>query len=380
MTAITVSARIQRHIVDADLEIDASSALVTVLFGPSGSGKTTILRALAGLDPLDAGSITCDGEVWNEEQRIVVPARRREIGYLFQDHALFPHLDVRANVAYGLTRQQRGDKESRISRAMSAAGAAHLIDRHVRDLSGGEAQRVALARSLAPGPRLLLLDEPFSSLDTPTRTRLRTDVRGMLLETGTPAIVVTHDRAEALALADRICVIVDGRIRQVGTPQEVFDRPSDPSVAAVVGVETAVLGEVTGLRDGVTDVTVPGRSGAPGVRLVAARESDADGADSAQPHAIGAEVLVCIRAEDVSLSVGGEDAISSQRNRLTARVTHITQEGPLVRVDLDAGFGLSSYITRPALEDLELAPGSIVTASFKGQSVHLIDRATHTHT
>jgi molybdate transport system ATP-binding protein len=148
----------------------------------------------------------------------------------------------------------------------------------------------------------------------------------------------------------------------------------------VVVVETAVLGEVTGLRDGVTDVTVPGRSGAPGVRLVAARESDADGADSAQPHAIGAEVLVCIRAEDVSLSVGGEDAISSQRNRLTARVTHITQEGPLVRVDLDAGFGLSSYITRPALEDLELAPGSIVTASFKGQSVHLIDRATHTHT
>jgi molybdate transport system ATP-binding protein len=370
MTAITVSARIQRHIVDADLEIDASSALVTVLFGPSGSGKTTILRALAGLDPLDAGSITCDGEVWNEEQRIVVPARRREIGYLFQDHALFPHLDVRANVAYGLTRQQREDKESRINRALSAAGAAHLIDRHVRDLSGGEAQRVALARSIAPGPRLLLLDEPFSSLDSPTRTRLRTDVRGMLLDTGTPAIVVTHDRAEALALADRICVIVDGRIRQVGTPQQVFDRPSDPSVAAVVGVETAVTGEVTGVRDGVTDVMVRG------VNLVAARELDSD---NSLPHTVGTEVLICIRAEDVSLSVGGEDAISSQRNRLTSRVTNIAQDGPLVRVDLDAGFGLSSYITRPALEDLELAPGSIVTASFKGQSVHLIDRATQHH-
>jgi molybdate transport system ATP-binding protein len=373
MTSITVNARIERHIVDADLEIDASSALVTVLFGPSGSGKTTILRALAGLDPLDAGRITCDGEVWNEEQRIVVPARRREIGYLFQDHALFPHLDVRANVAYGLTRQHREDKESRISSALTAAGAAHLIDRHVRDLSGGEAQRVALARSIAPGPRLLLLDEPFSSLDSPTRTRLRTDVRQMLLETGTPAIVVTHDRAEALALADQICVIVDGRIRQVGTPQQVFDRPSDPSVAAVVGVETAVLGEVTGLRDGVTDVLVRGERG---VHLVAAREVVAD---NSQPHTIGTEVLVCIRAEDVSLSVGGEDAISSQRNRLTSRVTNITQDGPLVRVDLDAGFGLSSYITRPALEDLELAPGSIVTASFKGQSVHLIDRATQHH-
>lgn len=363
MSSLTcVHAAIRRHIVDVDLEINAAKALVTVLFGPSGSGKTTILRAVAGLDPLDGGRISCDGVTWNDEQRIVVPARQREIGYLFQDHALFPHLDVRGNVAYGLNRGQRADRTARIRSTLAAAGAGHLENRHVRELSGGEAQRVALARSIAPQPRLLLLDEPFSALDTPTRARLRADVRSLLINTGTPALVVTHDRSEALALADRICVIVEGRVRQVGAPEEVFDRPGDPQVAAVVGVETAVSGVVAANRDGVTDVVVHG------VSLVAARVPDVH-------SAIGDEVLICIRAEDVSLSVGAEDAISSQRNRLPAHVSRITREGPLVRVDLDAGFGLSSYITRPALEDLGLAVGSPVTASFKGQSVHLIPRA-----
>lgn len=365
-TLARMHARIRRHIVDAQVEVDTADALVTVLFGPSGSGKTTILRSIAGLDPLDGGHISCDGVTWNDEQRILVPARQRGIGYLFQDHALFPHLDVRGNVGYGLDRTKRADRAALIRQALRATGAEHLEERHVRDLSGGEAQRVALARSIAPQPRLLLLDEPFSSLDTPTRTRLRADVRELLVATGTPAIVVTHDRAEALALGDRICVIVDGRIRQRGTPEEVFDRPADPGVAAVVGVETAVAGVITAERDGVTEVVVNA------VRLIAAR-------DPGVQSSIGDEVLVCIRAEDVSLSVGGEDAISSQRNRLAARVTSIANEGPLVRVDMNAGFGLSSYITRPALEDLHLEPGSTVTASFKGQSVHLISRARAPH-
>ena len=364
---IVVEAIIKRHIVDADITIDAQSALITVLFGPSGSGKTTILRALAGLDPLDAGRITCDGALWNDNRRIVVPPRQREVGFLFQAHALFPHLDVKANVAYGLRRHQRDDRDARVTWALESSGATHLNDRHVRDLSGGEAQRIALARSIAPQPRLLMLDEPFSSLDAPTRVRLRTDVRALAIATQTPAIVVTHDRAEALAMADRVCVIVDGHIRQVGTPEEVFDRPADSSVATVVGVETAVPGQISGLRDGVADVLVQG------VHIVATRDDDS-------PLSVGDEVLVCIRAEDVSLSVGAENALSSQRNRLPGRVTGIAQEGPLVRVDIDAGFGLPAYITRPAREDLELSIGSVVTASFKGQAVHLIPRTlSHGH-
>ena len=362
MTGSLLDAHVRRHMVEADLTV-AEGTPVTVLFGPSGSGKTTLLRCLAGLESLDDGWIRFRGETWNDGPRMPVPARRRRIGYLFQDHALFPHLSVPANVAYGLRHLPRAERAERSRAALEAARASHLADRAVRQLSGGEAQRVALARALAPGPDLLLLDEPLSALDASTRGSLRSELRRILVDQRIPTVVVTHDRTEALTLGDRIVLLVDGRVRQEGTPEEVFDRPSDQAVAAVVGVETTHPAVVTATADGVARVSIGG------FLITAAVPANED-------VRAGDQVLVCIRAEDVSLQVGRADVLSSQRNHLDATVQSLTAEGPLVRVDLDAGFPLAAYITRPAREDLDLAEGRAVVAVFKGQAVHLIPRGT----
>ena len=355
-----LDARVQRHVVDARFTIPDGTT-VTVLFGPSGSGKTTVLRCLAGLEPLDGGHVRFGDEDWSTGDEVRVPARSRRIGLLFQDHALFPHLSVAGNVGYGLKDLPRRDRAARVDEALSAAHAAHLHDRPVRQLSGGEAQRVALARALAPRPDLLLLDEPLSALDAGTRTVLRSELRQVLVEQRIPTVVVTHDRTEALAVGDRIVLLVDGRVRQAGTPEEVFDRPTDPAVAAIVGVETTHPSTIASVGDGVAAVDLGGAM----VRAYAPEGT---------PLVAGGSVLACIRAEDVSIQLERTDAISSQRNQLTALVRSVTAEGPLVRVDMDAGFPLASYITRPALEDLDVRVGRTVVAVFKAQAVHLIPR------
>lgn len=357
---MVIDAHVQRHVVDARLHLP-SSATVTVLFGPSGSGKTTLLRCLAGLDPLDGGHIRFRGEEWNRGASIVVPARERRIGLLFQDHALFPHLSIPGNVAYGLKDVPRRERSERIDEALLTAQAEHLRTRRVRQLSGGEAQRVALARAIAPRPELLLLDEPLSALDATTRATLRTELRRILVDQGVPTVIVTHDRTEALALADHVVLLVDGQVRQAGSPQDIFDRPTDPAVASVVGVETTHASSVTELREGVASIQL-GRA-----RVRATVPSEAQ----LEP---GAAVLACIRAEDVSLQLTHTEATSSQRNQLTATVQQVTVEGPLVRVDMDAGFPLAAYITRPAREDLDIQVGRTVVAVFKAQAVHLIAR------
>lgn len=360
MTAVPgeLDFRIRRHVVDAALSLPLDGPPVTALFGPSGAGKTTVLRALAGLDR-SAGHIRFGNQTWDDD-RVFVPARSRRVGYLFQDHALFPHLSVRGNVAYGLRALPRTERAGRVEQALDAAGAAHLTAREIGQLSGGEAQRVALARALAPRPRLLLLDEPLSALDTPTRLRLRTELRGILEHQRIPTIVVTHDRAEALALADRIAVLIDGSIRQVGAAQEVFERPATADVARVVGVETAVPGTVTGTVDGLAVVQIDGHT------LYAVADA-----------VVGAghrQVVVCIRAEDVALQRIETQAVSSPRNQLPATVTSLSDEGPLTRVDLDAGFHLTAYVTRPSVQQLGLTPGADVCAVIKAPAVHLIAR------
>lgn len=355
-----IEAHIQRHVVDAHLSVPHDTT-VTVLFGPSGSGKTTVLRCLAGLEALDGGYIRFGARDWNAGSSVRVPARERRIGLLFQDHALFPHLSVEGNVAYGLRDVARRERRGRVDEALIAARAAHLRDRPVRQLSGGEAQRVALARALAPRPDLLLLDEPLSALDTATRTALRAELRQILVEQRIPTVMVTHDRTEALTLGDRIVLLVDGRVRQAGTPEEVFDRPTDPAVAAIVGVETTHPSTITSLGDGVASIDLGGST---------VRASLPEG----MAVASGSSVLACVRAEDVSIQLEHTDSISSQRNQLTAVVRSVTAEGPLIRVDMDAGFPLASYITRPALEDLEITVGRTVVAVFKAQAVHLIPR------
>lgn len=237
-------------------------------------------------------------------------------------------------------------------------GIEDLENRYPRALSGGEGQRVALARALAPDPRLLLLDEPFASLDAPTRVRLRRDVRALLQTTGTPAILVTHDRTEALALGDTVAVVIGGRVRQVGPVSDVFSHPADAAIAASLGIEAVLPARVAGSADGMIDVAVGE------VRLqVAERE----------PIATGAAVYACVRAEDVTLETLSAGHASS-RNHLPARVVSIASEGPIDRVTLDCGFALDALITRRSREELNLTPGTQVLAAIKATSIHLVPR------
>lgn len=209
------------------------------LLGPSGCGKSTLLRAVAGLEPLTAGRITMDGT-----DLASVPVFRRGFGLMFQDGVLFGHRTVAGNIGYGMRMAGAGRAEirSRVGELLDLVGLAGYGDRRVATLSGGQAQRVALARALAPRPRLLLLDEPLAALDAALREQLLVDLRRILGETGTPTVFVTHDQDEAFAIADTVAVMRDGRIRQQGTPREVWDHPSDDWLARFVGYPTVLDG------------------------------------------------------------------------------------------------------------------------------------------
>ena len=327
---------------------------VLVLFGPSGAGKTTILRQIAGLERPDTGRILFGGDVWCDTARqIWQPPQSRRIGVVFQEPTLFPHLTVRDNIRYGV--RQVSDTVAGIEALL---GIGDLGNRYPRALSGGEAQRVALARALAPHPRLLLLDEPFAALDAPTRARLRREVRALLQTTGTPAILVTHDRAEALAMGDTIAIVIGGRVRQVGPVSDVFSRPADAEVAASLGIEAVLPAHIVGSSGGLIEVAVGDV-----VLHVAERE----------PMASGSAVYACIQAEDVTVETRAAGQAST-RNHLAARVVSIASEGPIERVSLDCGFALDALITRRSREELQLSPGTQVTAAIKATSVHLVPR------
>jgi molybdopterin-binding protein len=324
-----------------------------VLFGPSGAGKTTILRGIAGLEPLDAGFIRCGEEVWYDGARgFSLPTQKRRAAYLAQDYALFPHLTVKANVAYGARNGPVGELLARFD-------LDELADRHPRQLSGGQLQRVALARALASQPRLLLLDEPLSALDTPTRTRLRTDLRMLLAGIQVPSIVVTHDRTEALALGDDIAILIGGKLRQAGPVETVFDSPADSEVAEAVGVESICPGCVVSSSGGLLTVEIGT------ARLVAVD----------LPGLRRREVFVCIRAESVTLERQPSGAPTSARNHLAARIVSVIPEGPLARVLLDCGFHLTAIVTRQSEQELGLRPGALVTAVVKATSIRIVPRA-----
>jgi iron(III) transport system ATP-binding protein len=214
--------------------------LMAVL-GPSGCGKTTLLRLIAGFEAPDGGSVEVGEETVAGPGRLVPPERRR-VGMVFQDYALFPHLTVEANVAFGLSRRPREERDSVTRRTLELVGLQHKAGRHPHELSGGERQRVALARALAPEPEVVLLDEPFSSLDATLRADLRREVELILRDAEATALLVTHDQEEALSLADRLAVMRDGRIMQVGAPEEVYGRPASRWAAQFVGEVNVLAG------------------------------------------------------------------------------------------------------------------------------------------
>ena len=226
-----------------DLSLNLARGGIGCLLGPSGCGKTTVLRAIAGFEPVRAGQIQVDGETISAPGRSLPPEQRR-IGMVFQDHALFPHLTVAQNVAFGL----RGvaDAPARVQQMLDTVGLAHAAARYPHELSGGQQQRVALARAMAPQPRLLLLDEPFANLDVELRERLGAELRGMLAASGMTALLVTHDQHEAFAIADEIAVMHDGRIQQWDTAYQLYHRPANRFVADFVGQGAFVRGQVEG--------------------------------------------------------------------------------------------------------------------------------------
>lgn len=330
------------------------SPAVTVLFGASGAGKTTVLRCLAGLELPDEGIIRFNDTVWSEAGKAFLPTRKRNIGFVPQDYALFPHLSVRHNVAYGLARAHSSGE--RVEKTLAWLDLTGLEKRLPSELSGGQQQRVALARAIVRRPQLLLLDEPLSALDLPTRAKVRLELARLLREAGIPTILVTHDRNEALALGDELVVMDNGRILQQGSTQDLFSRPNDLSVAAILGVETVQPGRVLSTSSGLVTVGIGTR------KLVAlAPDLPADAID----------VWVCVRAEDVIL-VKGDPGHSSPRNSLAAVVRGLLREGPMVRVTLDCGFPLVALLTKQACEELTLAEGESVLALVKAPQIHLI--------
>jgi len=212
-----------------ELSLGLPAGHIGCLLGESGCGKTTVLRAIAGFEPVRAGRILLDGTVISSPTEQVAPELRR-VGMMFQDYALFPHLTVALNVAFGLRKLPRPDRARRVEEMLELVGLAHAANSYPHEISGGQQQRVALARALAPSPDLLLLDEPFSNLDVDTRERLAFEVREILKTTGHTAILVTHNQAEAFAIADRIGVMAKGRIAQWDTPYNLHHNPADTFV------------------------------------------------------------------------------------------------------------------------------------------------------
>lgn len=216
-----------------DVSVEVDDAELLALVGPSGCGKSTLLRMIAGLIPIETGTIELSGTIVDDGSRALPPERRR-VGLVFQEHALFPHLTVARNIGFGV-RSSSGDRKQRVAEMLDLVGLTRYGDRFPHELSGGERQRVALARALAPNPALMLLDEPFASLDPNLRTQVRGEVVEALRRTGTPAVFVTHDQAEALAVGDRIAVMDHGRVLQVDTPDRIFHRPASCFVASFMG-------------------------------------------------------------------------------------------------------------------------------------------------
>ncbi len=337
--------------------LEAYPGEVLGVIGPNGSGKSTLLRVLGLLERPQRGEVSLSGRPVDARHAL---AERRRMAMVFQQ-PLLADMTVAENVALGLAfRGGGGDgAEARVARWLERLNIAPLRDQRARTLSGGQAQRVALARALVLDPEVLLLDEPFSGLDEPTRAALLPDVAAILRADRVTTVFVTHDRGEAQAVADRVAVLMRGRLVQLDETARVFHAPVSEEVARFVGVETIVSGRVLARDRGVTVVDVAGHK----LEIAAA----------ARPGEI---VRLGIRPEDVTLMLPAEGIpLSSARNRLTGTIARLVPSTPSTRVVVDVGFPLVASVTPRSIMDLGLAEGAPVTAVFKASAAHLIGPA-----
>jgi tungstate transport system ATP-binding protein len=334
--------------------LDASAGEVLAIIGPNGSGKSTLLRVMGLLESPAAGTVLFHGRAVQARDRLAV---RRRMAMVFQQ-PLLADMTVAANVGLGLRFRggPAGASEPHVNRWMERFGIARLRERRARTLSGGEAQRVALARAFVLAPEVLLLDEPFVGLDEPTRATLVSDLAAILRAERITTVVVTHDRAEAQALADRVAVLMGGRLRQVDATARVFQAPASEDVARFIGVETIVSGDVVATEPGLAVLDVAGCK----IEVAAAGQ-------------VGERVRLCIRPEDVTLAQPLETAgLSSARNHLPATVVDVTRSTAGVRVVVDCGFPLVAVVTPRSVAELGLAAGVRVVAVFKASAAHVI--------
>jgi len=327
---------------------------VLSIIGPNGSGKSTLLLTLASLLQPTTGELRCRGEIISSRRS--AETYRRRLAMVFQEPLLFD-TTVFENVATGLKIRgiSRNEIKGRVQRSLELFNIRHLADRSARKLSGGEAQRTSLARAFAINPEIVLLDEPFASLDPPTRLALTEDLERILKETGTAAVMATHDQLDALRLSDRMAVMKSGRIIQDGPPVEVMHRPADEFVASFVGMENVLNGKVVAQAGGLLTVTLadhliefPGMS------------------------APGEQALFCIRPEHITITTSDPGGATSARNIFPATIRKIIPMGAYHKLYLECGFPLVAYLTSQSLGTLHLAEGTRVFASFKATSVHLI--------
>jgi len=341
-----------------DISLEVARGEYFVLLGPSGSGKTLLLESLCGLHRIDAGRILVQGaDVTRLEPR------RRRIGYLPQDYALFPHLSVRSNVAFGLRNPLSawlGPESRQVDELMQLVDIETLARRKPRNLSGGEKQRVALARALAVQPLLLLLDEPVSALDEQMRDTLCRQIKGLQRRTATTTIHVCHNFAEMLAVADRVGVIHAGRIIQTGSPQEILQRPRNRFVAQFVQAGNVLTGRTVSAGRGLRIVC------ADGVEFRAAR---------AGPGTAGCDVSFVIRPENILASLTEPSPLPPDTNLLPGTVGELTDLGALVRLTVTCrgGLNLQVLLSRKEFANLSVPPGDRVMLTINPDDVHVLE-------
>lgn len=327
---------------------------VLALIGPNGAGKSTFLLALARLVASEKGIFLCRGEAVVSAAAIF--SYRRQLGMVFQEPLLFDGT-VFANVASGLKIRGMAKKaiDGRVMETLELFGMSHLADRSARRLSGGEGQRTSLARAFALRPEVIFLDEPFVALDPPTRKGLMEDLDRILRETGTAAVLATHDQMEALRLSDRMVVMKGGRIIQSGPSADVINRPMDEFVASFVGMENVLTGTVSAVNGALLTLSLGGRQ----VEIPGSART-------------GEEAIFCIHPEHVTLETIDASRETSARNVLAGTIRRIVPAGLFYKIHLDCGFPLIAYLTAQSLNDRQLCEGREVFASFKATAVHLI--------
>ena len=358
-------ARIAKHlpgtprefVLEADLAISSG---ITILFGSSGAGKTTLLDCIAGLTVPDSGKIEIgQGVFFDSDQAINVPVRNRRIGYVFQDLALFPHLTAARNIAYGLAGMPSSAQQRQVEAILESFRISHLKDRRPGEISGGEQQRVALARVLVTNPCLLLLDEPMAALDAPTKSKIMDDLRAWNRAHRIPVLYVTHSREEVFALGEQVIVLENGRVVAQGTPHEVMTAPRQETVAQLAGFEN------------IFDAVVMAAHADRGTMTCRIAGSKVELETPMVRAEVGSAVRVGIRAGDILLATVRPQGLSA-RNLIPGRVVSLERRDVIVSARVDCGVEMEVHLTLAARDALQLQPQREVWLIVKTHSCHLM--------